>query len=106
MRYRVFALVLLLPAVLNLVDYGLTMRALSAGVPEGNPIMAAALDLGSFPFFKAGLPTALLWLAWLASDRIRRTRLPVLTLLVMVVLIYLGVTVWQIYGLCFKVNGV
>ncbi len=105
MRYRVFNVLLFLLAVLNLIDYGLTLQALSHGVPEGNPIMDAALDMGIFHLVKAALPTALLLLAWLFSDRIKRVRLSVLALLTVAVLIYMGVTAWHIYGLCFKVNG-
>ena len=99
MRYRIFNFLLLALAALNLLDYALTLKALSRGVPEGNPLMDAALELGIFHLVKAALPTALLVLTWLFSDRIRRIRASILVLLTVAVTVYLGVTVWHIYSL-------
>ncbi len=104
MRYRIFSYLLLALAILNLADYVLTLRALSWGIPEGNPIMDAAIDLGLFHLVKAALPTALLLLVWLFSDRIRRIRPSIILFLGVAVLVYAGVTVWHLYGQFIKLG--
>jgi hypothetical protein len=84
--------------VFNLIDFLMTLHALSSGVAEANPLLSRLFNAGPWAagLFKLGLVAALSVLVW----RYRRFRLLLLTgvaLLGAFVLVF----VYQAYGLLF-----
>lgn len=83
---------------LNLIDFGLTLNALSLGASEANPLMATLLDVspvwaGIFKAVAVVVATAIVW----GCRRYRKA----LVAAVFMVLVFSGVFVYHIVGLTF-----
>jgi hypothetical protein len=79
-------------AVMNVADYLLTLRAISFGAVEANPVMAAAMDAGMFgPVKLLAVPLICLGI-WCVRDRVR---LAVRGMVAGAVAVYAGLMVWH-----------
>ncbi len=83
---------------MNIADYIFTVRALSWGIKEWNPLIDAIADTYLFPLFKVGLVSAFLLFIWLFRYRINQLRIIIITGLWLVFGAYAFVTGWHIYG--------
>ena len=92
MSNKILQTLLVTLAVMNVADYLLTLRALSLGAVEANPIMAAAINAGMFgPVKLLAVPLICLGI-WCARDRVR---LAVRGLVAGAVVVYGGLMVWH-----------
>ena len=92
MSNKMLQTLLIALAALNIADYLLTLRALSLGAVEANPIMAAAINAGMFgPVKLLAVPLICLGI-WCARDRVR---LAVRGLVAGAVVVYGGLMVWH-----------
>ena len=66
--------ILILTATFNILDYFFTLKAVSAGMVEGNPAMEAILHTPLFPAVKLLLVPLMLWVLWRYRERVPRLR--------------------------------
>jgi len=92
MSNKALRIILIALAAMNVADYLLTLRALSLGATEANPIMAAAMDAGMFgPVKLLAVPLICLGI-WCVRDRVR---LAVRGMVAGAVAVYAGLMVWH-----------
>ncbi len=95
MSNKALRIILIALAAMNVADYLLTLRALSLGATEANPIMAAAMDAGLFgPVKLLAVPLVCLGI-WCARARLR---LAVRGMVAGAAVIYGGLMVWHVIG--------
>ena len=95
MKHINLAILLFNIALLSIIDYLFTIRAVSRGLKEFNPVMDPILHTPLFPLIKVVfVPLALLW-AWLNHDRWQHNRLINLGIWILF-LVYGVLTVWHI----------
>lgn len=103
LRYNQQALVLLLIAfnMLNLADYLFTLKALEAGMSEGNPVMQRLFEVGptAAAIFKLGLTMVVTMVIW--SYRKYRAVLEISILFIIMYMILIG---YHIYGRLFLMD--
>ena len=93
--------VLITLALLNVADYGFTMRAVYIlGVPEANPFMDITLGTPLFAVVKLLIVPSACYLLWAIRDK-WQGRSVIGFLLLFVIFAYGGVTLWHIYGQLF-----
>lgn len=97
LRNSYYALILLLLVfnLLNLADYFFTVKALSAGFVEGNPIMEYLFNLGpaAAMAFKVSLALIITMVVWV----FRKYRV-VLEISILFILLYMCLIAYHIYG--------
>lgn len=92
MSNKMLQALLIALAAMNVADYLLTLRAISFGAVEANPIMAAAMDAGLFgPVKLLAVPLVCLGI-WCARARLR---LAVRGMVAGAVVIYGALMVWH-----------
>ena len=90
--------ILIVLALLNIADYGFTMRAVYIlNVPEANPFMDMALGTPLFAVVKLLIVPLFCYLLYITRDK-WQNKLYLTGLLSFVFLAYSGVTLWHIYG--------
>ena len=96
--HRTIGLLLLGVLALNLIDYGLTLRALSLGATEGNPIMDWMLQRPpAFDLYKLVAVPSFLVAVWRLRHRVDPRRMAYYAWAVF--LPYLSLMGWHVYGL-------
>ena len=101
---RIFGSLLFFLGILNILDYFFTVKALSLGADEANPVMLAAMETTDylFPLIKLVLVPLGLFGVWLARGRIAKRSRVIMASLWVVTLAYATVTGWHLYGLYFS----
>ncbi len=98
MKDKLLKPILIILALLNVLDYGFTMRAVYVlGVPEANPFMDLALGSPLFALIKLAVVPAFCYFVWITREKWQQ-RLSIGLLLGFVFLAYTGVTLWHIAG--------
>ena len=95
---RMMAFLLISLFIMNIADYFFTVRALSWGIIEWNPLINAIAHTQLFPILKIGLVSAFLLFIWLFRYHINRLLLLIMTELWLVFGFYALVNGWHIYG--------
>ncbi|HBX22288.1 MAG TPA: hypothetical protein DEF34_01435 [Desulfotomaculum sp.] len=94
MKQLKIAILLFNIALLSIIDYLYTLRAVSRGLKEYNPVMDPILHTPLFPLIKVVfVPLALLW-AWINRDKWQHNWLINLSLWILF-LVYMALTVWH-----------
>ena len=94
---RILKFILFALAVMNILDYAFTLRAVYVlGATEANPIMAATMGTPAFAVIKLLIVPALCYLLWCV--RHMWSRPAIRGLLLFVFAAYSGVTAWHVYG--------
>lgn len=83
--------------ILNITDYFFTVKAISLGANEANPIMNAIIHTPLFPVVKLILVPGSLLLIWIYRFKIKRLQTLILVLLWIVFAGYLSVKVYHLY---------
>lgn len=95
---RILAIILISLFIMNIADYIFSVRALSWGIKEWNPLINATIGTYLFPILKIGLVSMFLLFIWLCRYRINRLRIIIMTGLWFTFVAYVLVTGWHIYG--------
>ena len=97
MTNRHMAILLLGIGLFNITDYFFTVKALSLGAREANPIMNMIVHTPLFPLVKLILVPGALVLIWIFRSKIKRLRKQIMLLLLVAFMGYLAVNVYHLY---------
>lgn len=70
--FMIVGVMLVLTGLFNVLDYYFTLKALSIGYEEANPVVDIILDTPLFPIIKLVVIPAMLFIIWLLRDKVEK----------------------------------
>ncbi len=89
--------------IFNAIDYVATIRAISHGAEEHNPIINAILYTPLFPLYKLLIIPAALYWVWFVRTKWQHNRVILVDMIGLFVL-YAMLTGWHLWGQLFAIN--